>query len=82
MIAKLLLGFGGDRSCNWPSDVDRKNVEYLVEETNNFATQQDLKHLEQRLADKIQISILKLNLGLAIVLIGFMFAMFKLFSPN
>ena len=82
MITKLLLGFGRSHPYNWPSDVDRKNVEYLVEKTNNFATQQDLKHLEQRLADKIQISILKLNLGLAIVLIGFMFAMFKLFSPN
>ena len=65
-----------------PEKPAKTHVEVLVKVTNDLSTKQDLLQVEQRLVDKITIKILKSQIGLYVVLLGTLFALFKMFLPN
>ena len=72
----------GLRKSGVPEKQAKTHVEVLVKVTNDLSTKQDLLQVEQRLVDKITIKILKSQIALYVVLVGTMFALFKMFLPN
>ena len=72
----------GLKKSGVPEKQAKKHAEILVKATKELSTKQDLLELEQRFIDRITIKILKSQIALYVVLLGTMFALFKMFLTN
>lgn len=72
----------GLKKSGVPEKQAKKHAEILVKATKELSTKQDLLELEQRFIDRITIKILKSQITLYVVLLGTMFALFKMFLTN